>query len=315
MMNTELHIPQTLHEAIKFFADPDNALNFMIGMRWPGGIECPRCNCSEVTFLATRRIWKCRGCKKQFSVKVGTIFEDSPLALEKWLMAMWMLVNCKNGISSHEVARDLGVTQKSAWYMLHRVRLAMKMGSIEKLVGPVEVDETFVGGKDKNKHKDKKPRLGRGGIGKQIVMGVLERGGEVRTKVIPDTTRETLQSAVRAHVEPGATVYTDSHQGYRGLAPDLEHAWIDHAVAYAEGAVHTNGMENFWSLFDRMHDGTYTHIDPRHLQPYFDEEAFRFNNRRTNDGARFAIVAMEVVGKRIKYQELIERGLKFMCPE
>jgi transposase-like protein len=204
--------------------------------------------------------------------------------------------------------------------MLHRLRLAMQAGGFDKFAGPVEVDETYVGGKDKNKHADKKPRKGRGGVGKEIVMGILERStdyqaSQVRTKHIPDTGRDTLQSEIKGNVEAGATVYTDAHRGYIGLPAEMEHLWVDHAVRYVEGQVHTNGIENFWSLFDRMYDGTYTHADPRHLQSYFDELACRFNNRRTTDAARFAIVAMAVTGKRLTWNQLTERGLRFMVAD
>jgi len=227
---------------------------------------------------------------------------------------MWMIAACKNGISSYEIHRALGITQKTAWFLLHRVRLAMQNGSLEMMSGPVECDETFIGGLEKNKHHDKKQRKGRGGIGKQIVMGILERGAEggssrMRAKVVPNTHGETLKGEVKASVTPGASVFTDAHGGYRGLSADLEHQWVDHAVRYVEGQVHTNGCENFWSLFSRMLGGTYTHIDPRHLQSYVDEQVHRFNNRHTNDAGRFADVLGSVSGKRLTYRTLTGRGL------
>jgi transposase-like protein len=215
-------LPQTLQEAILYYADPDNCLMLLTEVRWPNGVTCPRCDSKSVTFMNARRIWNCKGCRKQFSIKVGTIFEDSPIGLDKWLAAVWMITNDKNGISSYEIHRALGVTQKTAWFMLHRIRLAMQNGSIEKLAGEVEADETFIGGKEKNKHSDKKTDQGRGTVGKAVVMGILERGGEdkpskVRTKVVKNTRRETLQGEVIENVEAGSALYTDALVSYQGL--------------------------------------------------------------------------------------------------
>ena len=241
--------PQTLVEAIRYFSDPDNCLTFLVPLLWPNGITCPRCESADHSFISTRRLWKCRGCKKQFSVKVGTIMEDSPLGLDKWLTGMWLIVNAKNGISSYEIHRAIGITQKSAWFLLHRIRLAMQSGTFGKLSGEVEVDETFIGGKARNMHKDKRAEKihGRGAAGKEIVIGVLERGGEVRTKVIPNTKKGTVQAQVREHVEAGSLVCSDALKSYDGLAPDYVHEAVDHAVEYVRGNVHTNGLENFWS--------------------------------------------------------------------
>lgn len=315
-MNKHNDTPQTLQDAIKFFSDPDRAHDLMVQARWPNGIACPHCGTlEEHTYLANYRRWKCKGCKKQFTVKVGTLFEDSPLSLEKWLTALWLVTNAKNGISSCEVARAIGITQKSAWFVLHRVRIAMQLGTVEKMRGPVECDEMYVGGLGKNKHANKKTNNGgRGIVGKEIVMGILERGKErnaskIRAKVVKDTKKPTLHSEVKANVELGAAVYTDNHYGYWGLSPDLEHAWVDHAIRYVDGQIHTNGCENFWSLFSRMLHGTYTHVDPRHLQSYLDEQTARFNLRGGNDGSRFLKVVKSISGKRLTYQELTERGL------
>jgi transposase-like protein len=270
-----------------------------------------------VTFLAKYYRWKCNGCKKQFTVKVGTLMEDSPLPLKKWMVAVWLITNAKNGVSSCEVGRAIGVCQKTAWFVLHRVRCAMEEQFDEKIPGPVEADETFIGGKEKNKHGDKKLRRGRGSVGKEVVMGILERATEtdhstMRAKVVADTTKDTLHTEIRANVEPGAEVFTDAHKGYRGLSDDYRHAWVDHAVKYVEGAIHTNGCENFWSLFKRMLHGTYTHIDPRHLQSYIDEETSRFNNRKLEDGERFHETMRGMDHKRLMYKQLTERGLRFI---
>jgi transposase-like protein len=265
-------------EAIRYFSDPDACLNFLIPLRWRDGIACPRCESKEYSFLSTRRLWKCKGCKKQFSIKVGTIMEDSPIGLDKWLAAIWLIANAKNGVSSWEVHRSLGITQKSAWFLLHRIRLAMQTGTFRKLSGEVEVDEAFIGGKARNMHKAKREKAikGRGAVGKSIVIGVLERDGEIRTKVIPDTKKQTVQAEVRENVEPGSMVNTDALPSYEGLAPDYLHEAVDHAVEFVRGNVHTNGLENYWSLLKRCIRGTYVSVEPFHLFRYLDEENFRY---------------------------------------
>lgn len=311
-MDTETDLPETLLGAIKFFSDPDVALAFVAKIRWPNGATCPECGAPEPSFLSTRRLWKCRACKKQFSVKVGTIFEDSPIGLDKWLPALWLVVNCKNGISSYEIARDLGVTQKTAWFMAHRIRLAMQTGTFGKMSGEVEVDETYIGGKARFMHKSKREEKikGTGGMGKAAVMGLLERHGEdghsrVKTKVVPNVRRSTLSPEVREHVEEGAEVFTDALKSYEDLGRDYVHQVIDHAESYAEGKVHTNGLENFWSLLKRAIRGTYVNVEPFHLFRYLDEQSFRFNSRKVSDGVRFLRVAAGIVGKRVTYKELI----------
>ena len=307
--------PKTLIEAIRYFADPDTCIQFMIPLRWPEGIVCPRCGSREHSYLATRRVWKCKGCKKQFSIKLGTVMEDSPLPLDKWLAGIWMIANDKNGISSYEIHRGLGITQKSAWFLLHRIRLAMQTGTFQKLIGTVEADETFVGGKAINMHKSKREEKipGTGATGKTAVMGILRRTTEeqvsqVVATVIPNIRRATVQGEVRKNVEPGSQVYTDSLASYNGLAPDYVHKTIDHAVAYVAERVHTNGMENFWSLLKRMVKGTYVHVSPEHLTRYVDEEAFRFNKRDKNDGTRFTQTLGGVSGKRLTYKRLIGKA-------
>lgn len=311
-MDSNERLPETLLEAVKFFSDPDVSLAFVAKLRWPGGITCPRCEAPEPSFLSTRRLWKCRGCKKQFSVKVGTIFEDSPLGLDKWLPALWMVVNCKNGISSYEMARALGVTQKSAWFMDHRIRLAVQEGTFEPMSGEVEVDETFIGGRARFMHKEERERkiTGTGGMGKTAVMGLLERHGsdghsKVRAKVVPNTRRKTLSPEVRQHVAEGSEVFTDALKSYSDLSDAYTHAVIDHAESYANGKIHTNGLENFWSLLKRSIKGTYVSVEPFHLFRYLDEQTFRFNTRKLSDGARFLRAAVGIVGKRVTYKSLI----------
>jgi transposase-like protein len=298
--------PETLQQVILYFQDPARALQFAVRMRWPEGVACPRCECDTVYFIASRRNWECKGCKKHFSVKVGTIMEDSPIGLDKWLAAMWLLGNCKNGISSYEIARDLAVTQKTAWFLLHRIRLVMRSGSLEKkLCGTVEADETFVGGKAKYMHAARRAReiVGRGTVGKTIVMGLLARHGEARVKVIGTRRKKDVHAEVRKHVEPGSNVYTDELKSYEGL-DEYTHEFINHTEAYVRDQVHTNGMENFWSLFKRGLKGTYVSVEPFHLQAYADEQAFRFNNRKFDDVDRFRAMCSMMAGKRLTYAEL-----------
>ncbi len=300
--------PKTLLDAIRYFSDLDVATESVAKLRWPDGPVCPKCGLVDEKhyYLKTRRVWKCRSCKKQFSVKVGTIFEDSPLGLDKWLPAVWLIANCKNGISSYELAKDLGIQQKSAWFMLHRIRLAMQTGTFEKLSGQVEADETYIGGKARNMHPSKRKEKiqGRGMSGKVAVMGLLERHGEVRTKVVPDTRSRTLQVEVRENVEPGSEIHTDALRSYRGLDPEYIHNVVDHAERYVDGHVHTNGLENFWSLLKRGIKGTYVSVEPYHLFRYLDEQAFRFNERAGEDGDRFRKTLGSVAGRRLTYGEL-----------
>lgn len=274
-----METPKTLQKAIVYFSDLDNCQQFMINVRWPDGIvKCPRCGSEKVTYLANARLWKCyeKHARAKFSTKVGTIFEDSPLGLEKWLAAIWMIANCKNGISSYEIHRGLGVTQKTAWFMLHRIRLAMQNGSLEKLNGQVEVDETFIGGKARNMHFSKRKHLGSRDTGKVAVMGLLERHGEVRTTVIQNTKRRSLHGEVNRHVEAGSMVYSDALRSYNQLNEEYFHNVINHAETYVDGHIHTNGIENFWGLLKRALRGTYVSVEPFHLFRYLDEETFSF---------------------------------------
>ena len=329
--------PKTLQAAILYFADPDNCISYLVARRWPDGVvSCPVCGSDKVAYVASRRVWQCktRHSKAQFSIKVGTIFEDSPIALDKWLMAMWMLANCKNGVSSWEIHRTLGITQKSAWFMLHRIRLALghepegKMGGENG--GPVEVDEAFVGGDPKNRHMSKrlqgkyikdasgysvrnpdyKSEAGRGS--KKIpVVGILDRDArEVRAKVVPNVSRETLQDAILANIEGGSTVYTDAAHQYNNLpALDYIHGAVNHMEEYVRGDIHTNGLENFWALLKRGLKGTYVAVEPFHLDRCVTEQVFRYNNRSTtkrpmSDSDRFSLAVSLIVGKRLTYAEL-----------
>lgn len=308
--------PKTLQQAIVHFSNPDNCIDFMVSRRWPNGVVCPTCGSKEVRFLATRRIWECKGKhpKRQFSAKIGTIMEDSALPLDKWLVAMWMVANCKNGVSSYEVGRALGITQKSAWFVLHRIRLAMQTKSTVKLGGrgsEVEVDETFIGGKARNMHPAvHHRRIVQGGPhDKAVVMGILERGGEVRAKVISNRRKPLIHREVRENIAPMSTLLSDRLQSYEGLIRDYAHYMVDHAERYVDGKVHTNGLENFWSLLKRGLKGTYVSVEPFHLFRYLDEQVFRYNFRATkknkiNDGDRFEHVASHIFGKRLTYEEV-----------
>jgi transposase-like protein len=306
--------PKTLQDAIIYFADADKCVAYMVAHRWPDGvIICPTCGRNDVTWLAKQKKWQCKSAhtKRQFSAKVGTIFEDSPLGLEKWLPAVWIITSAKNGVSSCELSRTLGVTQQTAWFMLHRIRYAMQTGSFMKPGGSgggeVEADETFIGGKARNMHLSVKARriTGTGGKDKTAVMGILERGGEIRTIVIPSRKRGVLQAEVRKHVEAGSALYTDALLSYKGLAGDYAHRVVDHTVEYVDGRVHTNGLENFWSLLKRGISGTYVSVEPFHLFRYLDEQTFRYNNRKNMDDAgRFSLALSQVTGKCLTYAEV-----------
>jgi transposase-like protein len=304
----------TLQDAILYFSDSANCREYVVARRWPNGVECPRCGSDNVTFLEKYNRWQCsaRHDGRQFTAKTGTIFEDSPLGLDKWLMAMWQVVNCKNGVSSYEVHRAIGVTQKTAWFMDHRIRHALTMGTINKLSGQIEADETFIGGKARNMHKDKRAVkiTGTGGKDKTAVMGILERGGKIVTKVVPNRKKKALQAEVREHVLAGSALFTDALKSYEGLS-EFQHEVVDHAVEYVRGEVHTNGCENFWSLLKRTLGGTYVSVEPFHLFRYLDEQAFRYNHRKGfNDGQRFDLAVRQIVGRRLTWDQLTGKELE-----
>jgi len=319
--------PKTLLEAIQHFSDEQVCIDAVAEMRWPDGPICPECDTANPYYLKTQKRWKCRECRIQFSVKRGSIFEDSPISLTKWLPAMWLLVNCKNGVSSYELHRDLGVSQKTAWFMLHRLRLVIKTPTAGLQVGSsnggeVEVDETYVGGKVKNMHKRRKLDIQRKHSetpkwkatdrypGKTAVMGILDRDTrKVRAKVVPNTRRVTLQNEILKNVTPGSAVYTDQAIAYDTLKQNFIHETVNHIETYVDGKVHTNGLENFWALTKRTLAGTYVAVEPFHLDRYLDEQMFRFNNRATkdnplNDSDRFLLALSQVANKRLTYAEL-----------
>lgn len=303
--------PQTLMEAVRYYVDPDVCHALMVKAKWPNGkVTCPECGARKIGEITSRRMFQCKECRKQFSAKIGTIFEDSPLGLDKWFVAVWCVANCKNGISSYELARAIGVTQKTAWFMLHRIRLAMETETF-KMDGPAEADTTYVGRKAENMHAKRRAKviLGRGAAGKKPVHGVLKRTDEngpsqVQAAVIGGESSVALLEQVRRRVRYGAKVYTDEAPAYGPLCLTHVHQAIDHSKGYVSGAVHVNGLENFWSLLKRTLGGTYVAVAPYHLCRYVAEQVFRFNNRKTTDGGRFETVMRGIVGKRLTYRVL-----------
>lgn len=338
--------PKTLQQAIIYFADPDNCVTYMVDRRWPNGVACPTCGRTDVAYVPARHVWQCktRHPKSQFSAKVGTVMEDSPIGLDKWLTSMWMVANCKNGVSSWEIHRSLGITQKTAWFLLHRIRLAIGQEHTEKMGGddggPCEADETYVGANPKNKHRQlpsKRAKYIRNDQGNWVlnpnhvrfdgptgratkkvpVMGILDRElRQVRAHVIPSVDRQVLQNAILENVSKGTKVFTDSLPAYASLNKmEFLHEAVNHVNEYVRGEVHTNGLENFWALLKRGLKGTYIAVEPFHLDRYVGEQVWRYNNRATKDNPltdadRFAFAVTQIVGKRLTYAELTGKELK-----
>jgi transposase-like protein len=303
--------PKTLQEAVLHFSDPKNCREYLVARRWPNGVICPRCGSDRVAFLEKYNRWQCNSkthANRQFTAKTGTIFEDSPLGLDKWMAAMWLIVNCKNGISSYEVARDLGVSQKSAWHMLHRIRLAMQDDLTGGMLnGEVEVDETFIGGKVRNMHRSRKVEMQKQSQkgNKVVVIGSLERKGRVRASVAPDRSNAAIRDHVQGNVDVGSVIFSDEHANHWRMDDKYRHEIVRHAEQYVDGNIHTNGLENFWSLLKRGLHGTYVSVEPFHLFRYIDEQAFRFNNRKDmNDSDRFDLAVRQIVGKRLTWAEV-----------
>jgi transposase-like protein len=325
-----MKLPKTLREAILYFNDAENCRKFMVAIRWEDGVvRCPRCDSADIIYLENAKLYYCRSkhAKQKFSLKVGTIFEDSAISLEKWLPAYWLLANCKNGISSYELARAIGVTQKSAWFMLHRIRYSLGQKPEGKISGgPVEIDESYHGGVPKNKHLSQRkndkyitdengvtyrnPKFkSKAGLGtdKVAVFGMLDRDTrEVRAHVIPNIRREVLMDAILNNVEKGSTVYSDGLNAYNSLAAqEFIHETVNHVTEYVRGDVHTNGIENFWALLKRTLKGTYVAVEPFHLDQYVGEQVFRFNNRKDKDDYdRFMLAVSMGTGKRLTHAEL-----------
>ncbi len=317
-----MYMPKTLIEAIEYYGDEQRCIDTVAALRWPDGTPiCPKCGAVENGrkhyWLAAQKRWKCYQCRKQFSVKVDSIFEESPLSLRIWLTAMWMLINCKNGVSSHEIARECGISQKSAWHLLHRIRHGLGNEAPTLIGGPaqiVECDETFIGGKITNKHVKDRERMQRHITmrdPKTPVMGMLDREArQVRAKVIPYVRREVLQQEILDNISRGSKVFTDGEKGYQSLAEsNYVHDTVNHVYEYVRGEVHTNGIENFWSLLKRSLKGTYVAVEPFHLDRYVGEQVFRFNNRATKENPltnadRFALALSKIAGKRLPWAVL-----------
>jgi transposase-like protein len=309
-----MQTPTTLLEAVTFFSNPETAFEYAVKLRWPYGVACPRpgCGSASVQFIKTRKLWRCKECKRQFTVKVGTIFEDSPIPFTKWLPAIWFLANTKNGTSSWELHRALGVTQKTAWFMFHRIREAMKDGEGAAFSGVVEADETFVGGKTRTNYFSKSGfrKLAHGpATGKTTVFGLAERAtpehkSRVKAMVVANHKAAVLLPRIYANVVPGSQLYTDALRSYRMVDPRYLHKFVDHSIRYVEGRVHTNTIENFWSCLKRTIKGTYIAPRPFHLDRYLDEQVFRFNAREGNDAERFVKVLKNTDGRRVTYRSL-----------
>ncbi len=309
IQNAPSNEPQTLVDAVRFFADPQHCHDYLMDLKWPGGdLCCIECGSTNVGQIKSRRLFQCRekGCRRQFSLKTNTIFQDSPLGLDKWLVAVWMIANCRNGVSSCEIARTLGIKQQSAWHVLHRVREAMKPRFNRRLQGAVETDETWVGGLVKHMHKDKaRSVMARSGYkGKALVQLFLERGGEVRGQVIPKLTKRHVQPGIHENVEAGSKLYTDSGSMYKGLDAHYDREWVNHMFEYARGSVHINSCENFFCLLRRGLKGTYVAVRPDHLEAYVDEQAFRYSWRKESDWTRFDRLMHRVLGERLPYSQL-----------
>lgn len=303
--------PETLQQAILYFADPDRCEAYMRKIRWSDAVPvCPNCGAKGVRIgeIKTRRMLRCKDCRKQFSSRLGTVFESSKIPLDKWFLTVWLVANCKNGVSSYEVARDIDVTQTTAWFMLHRIRDAMEVEGIDKFDGPAEADASYIGGKARNMHKHKREQaiIGRGAVGKAIIHGILQRGetSQVRTAVVKADDAAELVPLVRRHVKYGGNVYTDAARSYGELCFTHFHKAVDHTRAYVIGEIHTNGLENFWSLLKRSLGGTYVSVAPFHLFRYAAEQVFRFNQRVGNDWHRFEQTLRQIGGKRLTYRTL-----------
>ena len=313
-----MKMPTTLLEAVSYFSDLDRAHEHFEGVRWPNGMACPREGCGsanvgKMSHKKGRRRWRCRDCRRDFTAKVGTIFEDSPLGLDKWLPTIWMLSSAKNGISSMELSRALGVTQKTAWFMLHRVRVALKLRSFDKkLSGDVEADETFVGGRLRHKRRTHyhvaSGLKSVGPVGKTPVFGMMERKGEFRGCVLPDVRKKTLLPILYKNIDFGSNMFTDSLQSYRNLGQFYRaHEIVNHAFEYVRGNAHVNNVECFWAVLKRGLGGTYICPSPKHLEKYLDEHIFRFNSRKSKDGPRFQEALKAVDGKRLTYKVLTKK--------
>ena len=296
-----------LLEMMREIPDEQTAIDHFTAIRWKQGEFCPHCGSTRVYHFADKRTHKCGDCRKRFSIRVGTIFEDSKLPMRTWMLAIWLITSHKKGIASTQLAKDLGITQKSAWFVLHRLRHAAQTQSFNRpLTGEVEADETFIGGKEKNKHAWQRTGGKQGGAGKVAVLGILQREGELRTGLTPSLSARNVQSAVRDNVEAGSLVLTDEHPSFRGLSRDYIHHTVNHSAGeyVRKFYIHTNGIESVWALFKRQIIGTHHYLSPKHLSRYLGEMTWRFNRREVGEGARVNMLLDQSAG-RLRYKELI----------
>ena len=316
---TTNNMPQdfnSLMEVMEYFTDEKKCLDYLMAQRFDGAIVCPHCASTKIYCFSDGMRYKCGSCRQQFTAKVGTIFEGSKIPMKKWFVAIYLVTSHKKGISSHQLAKDIKVTQKTGWFMLHRIRFALGQGSFEVNMGGndggiVEVDEVFIGGLEKNKHASKKSSklYGNKHAAKTMIVGLLERGGEVRTRVTPIVDHGTLQGIIHLNVKPGSKIVTDAHKGYVGLRDTFDHISIKHTEGkyVTKGEIHTNSIEGYWSLFQRSIIGIYHSVSPKHLQAYCDESAYRYNTRKSNEGNRVQNTISKTNGKRLTYNALISK--------
>lgn len=297
----------TLIQMMSAFPDEQSAIDHFTAIRWQSGAYCPLCGGDRVYHFSDKRTHKCGDCRKRFSIKVGTIFEDSKIELRKWFMAVWLITSHKKGIASTQLAKDVGVTQKTAWFMLHRLRHASQTGSFNRpLSGDVEADETFIGGKEKNKHAWQRTGGKQGGAGKVAVLGILERQGELRADITPNLSARTVQTIIRENVAPGSALMTDEHGAFVGLGDTYYHHRVNHSAGeYVRSfCLHTNGIESVWALFKRQIIGTHHYLSPKHLSRYLGEMTWRFNRRSIGEGERVNALLAQTNG-RLTYKALI----------